>query len=72
MRHRRRRRAVRLDRSQQAVFGPRNGFAVEPGTIEVTVCASSEDIRAPGAFEIQGDVRELSTADIVPTSAEID
>ena len=47
-------------------------FVVEPGTVEVMIGASSEDIRATGAFEIQGDVRELSTADILPTSIEVD
>ena len=47
-------------------------FIVEPGAIEVMIGASSEDVRATGAFDIQGYVRELSTADIVPTSVEVE
>ena len=62
----------RLDLSQLAFFDPQMRFVVEPGTVEVMIGASSEDIRATGAFEIQGDVRELSTADILPTSIEVD
>ncbi|MCH8160672.1 MAG: glycoside hydrolase family 3 C-terminal domain-containing protein, partial [Chloroflexi bacterium] len=60
-----------LDLSQLAFFDQQMRFVIEPGAIEVMVGASSEDIRATGAFEIQGDVRALSTADIVPTSAEV-
>ena len=52
-----------------AFFDQRMRFVLEPGTVVVMAGASSEDIRATGAFEIQGAVRELSTADIVPTSA---
>ena len=54
-----------------AFFDQQKRFVVEPGTVEVMAGASSEDIRATGAFEIQGDVRALSTAEIVPTSAEV-
>ena len=67
-----RRVTFRLDLSQLAFFDPQMRFVVEPGTVEVMIGASSEDIRATGAFEIQGDVRELSTADILPTSIEVD
>ncbi len=61
-----------LDLSQLAFFDQQMRFVVEPGVIDVMAGASSDDIRATGAFEIQGDARELSTADIVPTSAEVD
>ena len=61
-----------LDLSQLAFFNQQMRFVVEPGTIEVMTGASSEDIRATGAFEIQGAVRELSTAEIVPTSVDVD
>ncbi len=47
-------------------------FVVEPGTVQVMIGASSEDIRAAGEFAIQGDVRDLSTADIVPTRVAIE
>jgi beta-glucosidase len=47
-------------------------FVVEPGSVRVMLGASSDDIRAEGEFVIEGSVRELSTADIVPTRAEAD
>ena len=39
--------------------------------VEVQVGASSEDIRQSARFEIQGKVRELSTAEIVFTRVEV-
>jgi len=46
-------------------------FVVEPGGVEVQVGASSEDIRQSARFEIQGELRNLSTAEIVPTRVEV-
>jgi beta-glucosidase len=59
-----------LDLSQLGFYDPQMRFVVEPGTVEVQVGASSEDIRQSARFEIQGELRELSTAEIVPTRVE--
>ncbi len=61
-----------LDLSQLGFFDPRLRFVVEPGSVRVMLGASSEDVRAEGEFVIQGGVRELSTADIVPTRVDVD
>ena len=60
-----------LDLSQLGLFDPAMRFVVEPGSIRVMLGASSADIRADGEFAIAGGVRELSTADIVPTKVEV-
>jgi beta-glucosidase len=60
-----------LDLSQLGFYDPGMRFVVEPGSVEVQVGASSEDIRQSARFEIHGELRELSTAEIVPTRAEI-
>ncbi len=60
-----------LDLSQLGFYDPRMRFVVEPGGVEVQVGASSEDIRQSARFEIQGELRELSTAEIVPTRVEV-
>jgi beta-glucosidase len=60
-----------LDLSQLGFFDPQMRFVVEPGGVEVQVGASSEDIRQSARFEIQGGLRELSTAEIVPTRVEV-
>jgi beta-glucosidase len=57
--------------SQLAFYDRAMAFVVEPGTIEVTIGSSSEDIRASGRFEIVGAVtavdewRSFSTPAIV-------
>jgi beta-glucosidase len=61
-----------LDLSQLGFFDPSMRFVVEPGSVRVMVGASSEDIRAEEEFVIEGNVRELSTAEIVPTNVEVD
>ena len=60
-----------LDLSQLGFYDPQMRFVVEPGGVEVQVGASSEDIRQSARFEIQGKLRELSTAEIVPTRVEV-
>jgi beta-glucosidase len=60
-----------VDPSQLAFYDARMRLVIEPGTIEVMVGASSEDIRARGAYEIVGDVREIRQADIIPTVVEV-
>ncbi len=60
-----------LDLSLLGFYDPRMRFVVEPGGVEVQVGASSEDIRQSARFEIQGELRELSTAEIVPTHVEV-
>jgi beta-glucosidase len=60
-----------LDLSQLGFYDPRMRFVVEPGGVEVQVGASSEDIRQSARFVIQGEPRELSTAEIVPTRVEV-
>jgi beta-glucosidase len=60
-----------LDLSQLGFYDPQMRFVVEPGGVEVQVGASSEDIRQSARFEIQGELRELSTAEIAPTRVEV-
>jgi len=60
-----------LDLSLLGFYDPRMRFVVEPGGVEVQVGTSSEDIRQSARFEIQGEVRDLSTAEIVPTRVEV-
>jgi beta-glucosidase len=60
-----------LDLSQLGFYDPAMRFVVEPGGVEVQVGASSEDIRQSARFEIRGERRELSSAEIVPTRVEL-
>jgi len=60
-----------LDLSQLGFYDPRMRFVVEPGGVEVQVGASSADIRQSARFEIQGELRILSTAEIAPTRVEV-
>jgi beta-glucosidase len=36
-------------------------FVVEPGTVEVMVGSSSDDVRLTGEFEITGEAAEINT-----------
>ena len=46
--------------NQLAFYNMDMDYVVEPGTIEVMVGASSNDIRLTGSFEITGDVTDVS------------
>jgi beta-glucosidase len=60
-----------LDLSQLAFYDADMELAIEPGEISVMVGAASDDIRQSGSFEIVGDRRVISTADLRPTGVEI-
>jgi beta-glucosidase len=60
-----------VDLSQLAFHAADMRFIVEPGTVEVMVGASSEDIRARAGFEIVGGVREISPRSLVATQVEV-
>jgi beta-glucosidase len=47
-------------------------YVVEPGTIGVMVGASSEDIRVDGAFEIVGDLAEVSASKRFSTPVSVE
>jgi beta-glucosidase len=68
---RRRRIRFHLDLSQLGYFDEDMRFVVEPGFVLVEVGASSDDARSHARFEVRGKLRELSTADIVPTRVEV-
>ncbi len=61
-----------LDPSQLAFFDAAMRFVVEPGSFRIMIGASSEDIRVEATVAVEGDVRELSTAELVATRIEID
>jgi beta-glucosidase len=58
-----------LDASQLAFYGADGVLAVEPGAVEVTVGASSADLRLAGGFRIEGARRALRPGERVPTRA---
>jgi beta-glucosidase len=51
--------AFRLAANQLAMFDRLNGFVVEPGTVEVMVGSSSQDIHCTGSFEISGEKKDV-------------
>jgi beta-glucosidase len=61
-----------LDPSQLAFFAADMRFVVEPGAFHIMIGASSDDIRAEATVTLAGAVRELSTAELLPTAVEID
>jgi len=60
-----------LDLSQLGYYDEAMRFVVEPGFVRLEVGASSSDTRAHARFEIIGKLRELSTAEIVPTQVSV-
>ena len=60
-----------LDPSQLAYYDADMQLRVDPGEIEVMIGRSSADIRSRSVFTIEGDVRLLRSAEIVPTRVEL-
>ena len=56
-----------LAASHLGLYDRAMAFVVEPGTIEVAVGSSSEDIRATGTFEIIGPVTDVSGLQVFST-----
>jgi beta-glucosidase-like glycosyl hydrolase len=61
-----------LDPSQLAFFDAGMRFVVEPGSFHIMIGASSDDIRAETTVTLTGILRELTTAELVPTGVDID
>jgi beta-glucosidase len=59
-----------LDPSQLAFFDAVMRFVIEPGAFHIMVGASSDDIRAETTVTLEGEIRELTTADLRPTEVE--
>jgi len=51
-----------LAANQLGFYDRRMDFVIEPGTVEVMVGSSSEDIRATGSFEITGAATTIGAA----------
>lgn len=61
-----------LDLRQLAFYDEAMRFGVEPGWLEITVGASSEDIRHRVAIEVQGDKRTIERSQILPTVVSVE
>ena len=61
-----------LDPSQLAFFDADMRFVIEPGAFHLMLGASSADIRLQTTVAMIGDVRELTTAELVPTAVSVD
>jgi beta-glucosidase len=61
-----------LDPSQLAFFDAEMRFVIEPGAFYLMLGASSADIRLETTVAMAGDVRELTTAELVPTAVSVD
>jgi len=59
-----------LDPSQLAFFDADMRFIVEPGEVRIMIGASSHDIRAERTITVEGEPRELSTAELVATRVD--
>lgn len=60
-----------LDPSQLAFFDTAMRFVIEPGAFRIMIGTSSDDIRVETTINVEGEVRELSTADLKPTHVQI-
>lgn len=60
-----------LDPSQLAFFDAAMRFVIEPGAFRIMVGAASDDIRAEATVTVEGAMRELSTAELVPTRVDV-
>jgi beta-glucosidase len=67
----RRRVHFRLDPAQLAFHDARFRHVVEPGEVRVMVGPSSAEVRAEATLRIEGKVREIGFAELVPTSVEV-
>lgn len=61
-----------LDIGHFAFYDTEMQFVVEPGTVEVMVGASCQDIRLHGEAQIVGEPAEVQRTDLRPTSVVID
>ncbi len=61
-----------LDIRHFAFYDTDMRFVVEPGSVEIMVGASCQDIRLRGEARIVGERTEVSRADIPPTSVRLD
>ena len=61
-----------LDPSQLAFFDAGMRFVVEAGAFHIMIGASSDDIRAETTVVLTGPLRQLTTAELVPTAVDID
>ena len=66
-----RRVAFHLGVNQLAFYDRDMAFVVEPGTIEVMVGSSSQDIHCTGAFEIVGERVDVSAAKVYFSAVEV-
>ena len=55
---------LKLAVNQLGFYDLNNHFVVEPGTVEVMVGSSSQDIHCTGAFEITGEKTDISASKV--------
>jgi beta-glucosidase len=66
-----RRLELTLDPSQLAFFDAAMRFVIEPGAFRIMVGASSEDIRLETTINLEGDIREISSAELKATAVQV-
>jgi beta-glucosidase len=60
-----------LDARQLGFYDQHMAYVVEPGTIEVMLGGSSQDIRLCGSFAIAGDVTEIAHDKVFFSAASV-